>query len=849
MHGQRDQNQHDRCNGLDEDVLCQVLAAVQEAVVVLDLDGTVTRWSDGAEAMYGWSEAEAVGTHIDDLVVAVGLIEVDSAEVLGEASVGRTWEDSLVVRGKQAELPVRVATTPLRDHDGTVVGAIGVSADLTLRRETEEALAKSEAAFLRVFDESPVSNAIIAPDARLQLTRVNPAFASMLGYEPHELVGRSLIEISHPGDLERELEYGLQLMEGKIPFYRIDKRMLHKDGSTVRCRATGSLVRDEQGVPLYGIGMIENITDLSAARDTIARQKDRLDLTLEAAAMSTWEVDLATGKLSASHNAADVYGFGEGQPTPTSVDELLSFVHPDDLHVFDLEPPDKPGVHDRFTVDFRVAIPGRGIAWMRQVGAYIRDADGQVTAIRGTTVDATERRAQERALAEQAVTDELTGLPNRALFLERLAAGLERLPDGDGSMLAVLFIDIDRFRLINDSLGHSAGDELLIQVGERVRAAVRRDATVARIGGDEFVVLCEGLEHTGEAVEVARRLSYVLEEPITAGGRDCYVTLSVGIAPVADSGADPECILRDADAAMYRAKEKGGGRYELFDERLQAEAMARIELEDDLRRGIAAGAIVAHFQPVVTLDGRVTGFEALARWWHAERGLVAPAEFIPVAEETGLISAIGRTMLQQACTQLSLWRETWADASDCTVAVNLSSRQLTDAGLVDEVRAALVSSGLEPSALRFELTETALMADTPEVNAAVMGLRELGVRLSVDDFGTGYSSLLYLRRFPVDVVKLDRLFVAGLGTNDVDEAIVGSMIGLAHTLGMEAVAEGVETIDQLEVLRRLGCDQAQGFYWSAAQPADQIEGQILHGLVRGTAPAAGKGRLLRRAVA
>jgi diguanylate cyclase (GGDEF)-like protein len=434
------------------------------------------------------------------------------------------------------------------------------------------------------------------------------------------------------------------------------------------------------------------------------------------------------------------------------------------------------------------------------------------------------KRAQvaERALLHQAFHDSLTGLPNRALFDDHLGQLLARR-QRRAQEAAVLFLDIDRLKWVNDSLGHAAGDQLLVAVAERLKAVLRPGDTVARFGGDEFVVLCDDLSSESEALTVAERLRDALAAPFHLRGREIGLTASIGVALASTSTHDtPDALLRDADAAMYRAKEKGRDRVELFDDRMRSRALARLETESMLRRAIDQGQLRVYYQPVIDLaTGRVTGLEALARWSHPERGVVLPSEFIGVAEETGLIIGLGAYVLIEACTQVARWNSRYPDHPPLTMSVNLSAHQLRAAGLREMVAGALAQSNLSPPLLCLEITETALVEDVESSQAALDALKDLGVTLAVDDFGTGYSSLIYLRRFPVRVLKIDRSFVVGLGTSAEDTAIVAGVVGLARALGLLAVAEGVETPEQAARLHELGCALAQGYHWSEPLTARQ----------------------------
>jgi diguanylate cyclase (GGDEF)-like protein len=424
-----------------------------------------------------------------------------------------------------------------------------------------------------------------------------------------------------------------------------------------------------------------------------------------------------------------------------------------------------------------------------------------------------ERRRTDDQLAHQALHDPLTGLPNRALLIDRLAQALARTGRG-GRALAVLFLDIDRFKLVNDGLGHGAGDELLKTLAARLRRVVRPTDTVARFGGDEFVVVCEEATDEATAVALAKRMCDAIGDHVELVGRRMQVTVSIGIVLADSTRDDPEGVLRDADAAMYRAKERGRARIELFDATLRERVMERLETEAALRQAIDRGELRLVFQPEVSLtDGRVVGVEALLRWQHPERGLLSPGAFLPMAEETGLIVPMGTWALEQACRHAKDWRGNHQDAPPFVVWVNLSARQLCEPGLPERVAEIVADTGADPTMVGIEITESVLMEDINAVGAALEALKALGLKLAIDDFGTGFSSLSYLKRFPVQMLKIDQSFVAGLGEDEGDSAIVRAVIELAHSLGLEAVAEGVETAGQLAALRRLGCDTAQGYYF------------------------------------
>jgi diguanylate cyclase (GGDEF)-like protein len=442
--------------------------------------------------------------------------------------------------------------------------------------------------------------------------------------------------------------------------------------------------------------------------------------------------------------------------------------------------------------------------------------------------DLSVKRQTQEHLLYSTLHDSLTGLPNRSLFTERLRHAMRRAARHPDNLFAVLFLDLDRFKEVNDNLGHFAGDELLRAVARRLEACIRPEDTVARLSGDEFAILLESITEISDAGRVAERIEEALSFPINLGGAEVTTSASIGIVTSSMAHDQPEQILRSADMAMYRAKAAGRARYELFDRAMHTDALARLQLETDLRRAIENAEFRLMYQPVVSLKtGRITGFEALVRWDHPHQGLIQPADFIPVAEETGLIIQIGRWVLFEACRQLKEWHSSHRRSEPLTMGVNLSARQFSHPGVVDQIREALGVTGAPASSLRLEITELAIIDRGRYALSILTQLRELGVQVYLDDFGTGYSSLSYLHGVPVDGIKIDRAFVSDMDTNDANLRLVRTLLTLAEIVGIRAEAEGITSSDQLRELRTLNCEQGQGYLFSAPIPADAVE-QLLN---------------------
>ncbi|MBW4441378.1 MAG: EAL domain-containing protein [Plectolyngbya sp. WJT66-NPBG17] len=445
----------------------------------------------------------------------------------------------------------------------------------------------------------------------------------------------------------------------------------------------------------------------------------------------------------------------------------------------------------------------------------IRNEQGQVTHFVSVMREVTERKIVEEQLRRNAFHDSLTGLPNRLLFMERLSQTVDRTKEDKSYRFALLFLDLDRFKVINDSLGHMIGDQLLIAIARRLEACLNQHDTVARLGGDEFTILLENIQQDSDATKIAERVQQALSTPFNLDGHEVFTSASIGITLSSTEFDRPEDLLRGADIAMYRAKAHGKACHEVFDTDMHTHVVALMQLENDLRRAVERQDFELYYQPIVALaTGQIMGFEALVRWLHPEQGIISPGKFVPIAEETGLIIPLGQWVLREACRQLKQWQDEFASEPPLSISVNLSSRQFSQPSLINQIRQILTDTGVDAHCLKLEITESAIMENTESAMDMLLQLKAMGIQLSVDDFGTGYSSLGYLYRFPMDVLKIDQSFVSRVDVDGEKLELVRTIITLAWNLGMDVVAEGVETTKQLAQLKALKCEYAQGYLFS-----------------------------------
>jgi diguanylate cyclase (GGDEF)-like protein/PAS domain S-box-containing protein len=574
----------------------------------------------------------------------------------------------------------------------------------------------------------------------------------------------------------------------------------------------------------------------SALEEKLRGNEERFSLVTQATSDGVWDWDLKTGEFYFSPHWKAMLGFREDD-IGNHPDEWFKRVHPDDQKQLQVDfVAHIKGFTSRFEREYRMQHADGSIVWMLARGVAVRDADGVAYRMAGSQTDITARKLAEERQAYDTLHDTLTGLPNRVLFMDRLEFRLERTRRHTNNPFAVLFLDLDRFKVVNDTLGHAVGDQLLITTAVRIQQCLRPEDTVSRLSGDEFAVLINEVHDIQDAVRIAERIRSRLVTTTLLGAVERSPSASIGIVLCDNDYDNAEDLLRDADLAMYRAKTLGRNRHQIFDAAMFTGAVALLQLEVELKRAVARQEWQVLYQPIVSLEsGKTIGVEALLRWLHPQRGVVYPLEFIRVAEDTGYIVKIGEYVLRVACQQVKAWRDAGRDG--LWVAVNISARQFQDERLVEMVRQILTETGLPSDGLRLEVTESVAMHDLEYSIRILNELNKLGVYASLDDFGTGYSSLSYLKRFPLKVLKIDQSFIQDIRVNRNSEAITEAIIAMARSLNLEVVAEGVEKEDQLEFLRTLVCDHVQGFYLSLPLPAQELSAIFDdHGALPGLRP-------------
>jgi diguanylate cyclase (GGDEF)-like protein/PAS domain S-box-containing protein len=797
-----------------------------DIITILDADSTVRYVSPAVERVTGYRPEEQVGTnafgsvHPDDREQALNTF----AEVLNRPGLHPPLEFRVLHKDGSWRYLEHVVNNLL--DDPAVRGVVVNSWDVTERQEAERKLREAEQRYRTLVERVPAVVYVQEIGGSDSAMYMSPQIEALTGYSPEDCEDSDLRwRMVHPQDRERIRSEDERTGEpGEV--FSTEYRVLHRDGRTKWVRNESVLIEDETSGTRYWQGFMLDITERKTFEEVLERLNRRHEMVLKSAGEGIFGLDLDGNATFVNPAAARMTGWEAEELVGRPQHDILHHTKPDGSPYPREECPIHAALEDKSTHsrDDEVFWRKDGTSFPVEYMSSPILQDGEVVGAVVTFRDITERKVLEEQLHHQAFYDPLTGLPNRALFMDRLQHASTRAHRLD-SRVAVLFIDLDNFKVVNDSLGHKAGDQLLKAVAERVKSCLRPEDTATRLGGDEFTILVEDVASVGEGVQIAERIADVLQPPFVLEGQEVFSTASIGISLNNSTQERAEDLLRHADLAMYRAKHKGKARYEVFEPSMGTDALGRLRLENELRRALERGEFRVYYQPIVSLeDGRIVGAEALVRWEHPRRGLLLPGEFLSVAEDTGLMVPIGEGVLREACHQMRAWQQRYPELPPMTVSVNLSPGQLFSAELVAEV---LAETELDPGSLQLEITEGMLPSNgVYAVNNTLRSLKDLGIQLAVDDFGMGYSSLSYLKRFPVDFLKIDRSFIAGLGQDtdgaSKDAEIVPAMIDLTHALGLKAVAEGVETAEQLAQLRNMGCDFAQGYYFSEPLPSEEL---------------------------
>ena len=691
------------------------------------------------------------------------------------------------------------------------------------RRGSELALHASEERFRVTFNQAAVGLAHVGPDGRYLL--VNRKLCDILGYSEEELLQKTVWDVSHPQDRDAATSERMRLFDREIDTFSLEKRYLRKDGRTLWVNLTVSQVRSASGAAKYDVAAYEDITQRKSVEEALKSSESRHRAVVEIAAEGIIVHDASGRIVSANSSAMRILRKERGEFIGKTPVDLQFDAIREDGTPFPVE--DRPVMVTLRTGKAQANVvmghrrPDGSITWLSMNVLPLSGPGGRTPGgIVVSVTDITERRGYEEKLTYLAQNDTLTGLPNRALLHDRLGQALTRAARR-GTLVGVMLLDLDRFKEINDTLGHSAGDTVLKEIAKRVKRALRDSDTVARLGGDEFCVVLENCGDRDKVAITAAKLGQVFNQPLTAEGQEIFSAASIGLAVYPDDGSTIEDLIKHADIAMYDAKREGGNGYRFYSTKLHSEPAGQISLDTALRRALERNELEVRYQPQIEISsGRPVGVEALLHWRHPDLGVLPPSRFIHVAEETGLIVPIGEWVLKTACAEVKAWQQ--AGLPQLSVAVNLSARQFRDAQLAAKVAGTLAITGLSPRFLDLEITESVIMRETGHTLNVLARLTDLGVRVSIDDFGTGYSSLAYLKRFPVHKLKIDRAFVRDIPDDRDDAAIVQAIITLAKTMELGVLAEGVETAEQLAFLADRKCDQYQGFHFSPALPPKEL---------------------------
>ncbi|MBD2344151.1 EAL domain-containing protein [Anabaena subtropica] len=799
----------------------RALAATSNGIVLTDANqphNPIIYVNQGFETMTGYSAHEVIGQNCRFL--QGNETDQPGLEVLRSALQKQKECHVIVKNFRKDGTPFwnELYIAPVFDAYGQLTNFIGVQNDITQHLQALETLREQEEQYRRIVETAREGIWLLNGDN--ETTFVNQQMAAMLGYTVEEMIGATLFSFMDAEELETAQEQLSRRRQGIHEKH--DFKFRCKDGSDLWAIISCAPLLDDEGNYVGALGMVTNINGRKQAEAALQESKARLDGILNSLEVVIWSIAADTfDTLYLNPAVVQVYGRAvcEFHDNPNLWCEVI---HPEDQQWVSqtIQPLLLTGSQE---IEYRILRPDGEVRWLSNRSHVIYDNVGKPIRIEGIATDITERKNMEERLVHHAFYDDLTGLPNRVLFMDKLTQAITQIKEYPDELFAVLILDLDRFKVVNDSLSHLVGDQLLVSFAQRLQSCLRPEDTFARLGGDEFTILLSHIKSIDDATRIAEKIHQVLKSPFNLSGYEVFTTASIGIALGTNEYVQAADLLRDADTALYSAKEQGKAWHIVFDQTMYDRAVALLQLETDLRWAIARQELRVVYQPIVSVaTGKITGFEALVRWQHPERGLISPAEFIPVAEETGLIIQIGQFVLRESCQQLKRWHSDFPQFQYLSINVNLSGKQFSQPCLVEEIEQLLQEFELDASSIKLEITESAIMASPEQAATILQQLKTLGIKLCIDDFGTGYSSLAYLHCFPIDVLKIDRSFTKRIDRDGEQLAIVRAIVTLARNLGMSVVAEGVETVNQLVQLRLLECDQAQGYLFSTALSDDKI---------------------------